>query len=98
VGHDRPALLPPLLSRLACVVSGDTGIAHLAAALAVPTVTIFGPTDPERTAPRGADARLVRHEVACAPCFLDTCPIDHPCMRSIEPAEVMAEVAAVVAR
>ncbi|MCI0548153.1 MAG: lipopolysaccharide heptosyltransferase II [Candidatus Rokubacteria bacterium] len=98
VGRDRPALLPALLSRLACVVSGDTGIAHLGAAVGIPTVTLFGPTDPDLTAPRGGAARLVRHEVPCAPCFLEECPIDHPCMRSIEPAEVMVEVLGALAR
>src|SRR5262249_883690 len=40
VGRDRPALLPGLLARLSCLVSGDTGVAHLAAALRVPTVTL----------------------------------------------------------
>ena len=58
VGRDRPALLPRLFSRLQCLVSGDTGVAHLAAAVGVPTVTLFGPTDPRLTAPRGAAARV----------------------------------------
>ncbi len=53
VGRDRPALLPRLLARLRCLVSGDTGVAHLAAAVDVATVTLFGPTDRRLTAPRG---------------------------------------------
>ena len=88
VGRDRPSLLPRLLSRLSCVVSGDTGIAHLAAALGVPTVTLFGPTDPRLTAPRAPTAHVVARSVPCAPCFLRSCPIEHPCLRSIEPEEV----------
>jgi len=92
VGRDRPALLPRLLTRLSCLVSGDTGVAHLAAALRVPTVTLFGPTDPHRTAPRAKTARVLCRQVACAPCFLTECPIDHICMTGIDPEEVLSEV------
>ena len=96
VGRDRPALLPGLLSRLACLVSGDTGVAHLAAALRVPTVTLFGPTDPRRSAPRAKTARVVCRHVACAPCFLTKCPIDHICMTGIDPEGVLSEVRSAV--
>jgi len=96
VGRDRPALLPGLLGRLSCLVSGDTGVAHLAAALRVPTVTLFGPTDPQRTAPRAKTARVVCRGVPCAPCFLTECPIDHICMTGIDPEEVLSEVRSVV--
>jgi heptosyltransferase-2 len=83
VGRDRLALLPHLLERLACLVSGDTGIAHLAAALGVPTVTLFGPTDPGLSAPRAPAARVLWRGAPCAPCFLTSCPIEHACMREI---------------
>jgi heptosyltransferase-2 len=91
-GRDRPALLPALVARLACLVSGDTGLAHLAAALGVPTVTLFGPTDPRLTAPRSARARVVAVGAPCAPCFRDTCPIDHPCMNGISVEMVAGQV------
>lgn len=83
VGMDRPALLPWLLARLGCLVSGDTGVAHLAAALGVPSVTLFGPTAPALTAPRGRRARVVIGQAPCAPCFLSACPIEHVCLESI---------------
>jgi len=90
VGRDRPDLLPRLLGRLSCLVSADTGVAHLAAAVGTPTVTLFGPTDPRLTSPRGPRARAIEGQAPCAPCFLERCPIDHPCMRSIEPTVVAA--------
>src|SRR4030095_3683427 len=62
VGRDRPALLPALLTELDVLVSGDTGVAHLAAALGGRVVTLFGPTDPRLSAPRGRHT-LVTHPV-----------------------------------
>jgi heptosyltransferase-2 len=94
VGRDHPALLPGLLARLSCLVSGDTGVAHLAAALGVPTVTLFGPTDPRLTAPRGKTARVLCRHVPCSPCFLADCPIDHICLARIDPEEVASHVRA----
>jgi heptosyltransferase-2 len=92
VGRDRPALLPRLLARLRCLVSGDTGVAHLAAAVGVATVTLFGPTDRRLTAPRGRDSRTLDRGAPCAPCFLPRCPIDHVCLTRIEPDEVLHHV------
>jgi len=97
VGRDRLDLLPRLLARLTCLVSADTGVAHLAAAVGTPTVTLFGPTDPRLTSPRGRTAAAsLEGRAPCAPCFLERCPIDHPCMRSIEPAAVAGAVLAAV--
>ena len=94
VGRDRPALLPALLSELDVVVSGDTGVAHLAAALGVRVVTLFGPTDPRLSAPRGRTT-VVTHPVPCAPCFYRSCPIEHPCLDGIAPERVYTALALV---
>jgi heptosyltransferase II len=96
VGRDRPALLPAVLCELDVLVSGDTGVAHLAAALGTPVVTLFGPTDPGLTAPRGR-AAVVSHAVPCAPCFYRECPIEHPCLRGVTPADVRRAVEDVAA-
>jgi heptosyltransferase-2 len=86
-GRDRPALLPALLTELDALVAGDTGVAHLAAALGTPVVTLFGPTDPALSAPRGRAVALT-HSVPCAPCFYRVCPIEHPCLRDLDAARV----------
>lgn len=93
VGRDRPDALPALLAELGALVAGDTGVAHLAAALGTPVVTLFGPTDPRLSAPRGPGA-VVQHAVPCAPCFYRTCPIDHPCLRGITATEVADRIVA----
>lgn len=97
VGRDSPELLPSVLAEMAALVCGDTGVAHLAAALGTPVVTLFGPTDPALSAPLGRVA-VVRHAVPCAPCFYRACPIEHPCLRGVEPADVYKQAMAVLER
>jgi heptosyltransferase-2 len=82
-------------SRLA--VCNDSGAMHVAAALGVPTVAIFGSTEPALTGPLGPSARVIRHHVPCSPCFLRVCPIDFACMTSISPARVIAAAEALLA-
>jgi ADP-heptose:LPS heptosyltransferase len=93
VGRDHPALLPALLARFALLVAPDSGPAHVAAAVGVPVVTLFGPTDPRLTAPLGPGHALWRRP-PCGPCFLPRCPIDHRCLRDLEVEEVLAAVRA----
>ena len=57
-----------LLQRLDLLLTADTGPMHLASAVGTPVVAIFGPSDPVRYAPRGARDRVVRVDLACAPC------------------------------
>ena len=72
------------------LLTNDTGTMHLAAFLGVPTVAIFGSTEPELTAPLGDFHQILRHQVDCSPCFLRTCPIDFRCMTGIDPEEACA--------
>ncbi len=64
-------------------LTNDSGAMHIASALGVPSVTVFGPTDESATGPLGASAVLVREAVECAPCLLRECPIDHRCMTRV---------------
>jgi heptosyltransferase II len=98
VGRDSPALLAALVAELDALVSADSGPAHVAAAVGVPAVTLFGPTDPRLTAPVGAGQQALWRQPVCAPCFLRDCPIDHRCMRAIEVTDVEAAVMAALAR
>ena len=62
---------------------------HIAAAVGLPVVAIFGPTDPAGTGPLTRRRTIVQHKVFCSPCFLRACPIDHRCMKRIEVNEVL---------
>ncbi len=64
------------------VITVDTGIMHLAAALRVPLVAIFGASSDVETGPYGW-GRVVKQRVACSPCLLHLCPIDHRCMTGV---------------
>jgi heptosyltransferase II len=89
IGHDGDVLqLAAAISHCSVVITNDSGPLHLATALAVPSVAIFGPTDPGRTVIPGA-TRVVRKDLACGPCYQRECPLrDHPCMTQVSVDEV----------
>jgi heptosyltransferase-2 len=74
------------------LLTNDTGTMHLAALLRIPTVSIFGSTEPWRTGPLGQGHRIFRHHVECSPCFLRECPLDFRCMHAVTSAEVVAGI------
>lgn len=75
--------LAAAIGHCSIVITNDSGPLHLAAALAVPTVSIFGPTDPGRTVIPGA-SRVMRKAVGCQPCYQRQCPLrHHRCMSEI---------------
>jgi len=82
--------LADLLGGARLVVACDTGPAHIAATLGVPTLTLFGPKDPRHAAPVGPRARAVRKGVRCSPCALRYCP-DPVCMTTLGVDEVERE-------
>src|SRR4051812_1964942 len=95
-------VLAGVLSRCRAFVSNDSGAMHLAAAVDVPVVGIFGPTREWATSPlpgpRALDPAIVRTDVWCRPCMLRTCPIDHRCMTGIAVDDVIVPVLAALDR
>jgi ADP-heptose:LPS heptosyltransferase len=76
-------------------VGGNSGPLHVAGALGVPTVSVMGPTDPRRFAPRGPADRVVRRDLPCSPCARGRC-WHHTCLRAVEPAEVVVLAEAIL--
>ncbi|MHB8482363.1 MAG: lipopolysaccharide heptosyltransferase II [Nitrospiria bacterium] len=80
------------ISRCSAFVTNDSGPMHIASALNIPTLAIFGPTDDETTSPAGAHSFVIKKNVECSPCLLRECPIDHRCMTSISVGDVFNSV------
>ena len=70
-------------------LTNDSGAMHVASALGVPTVVVFGATDDAATGPTGNWSRVVRQQVECSPCLLRECPIDHRCMTRVTASQVV---------
>lgn len=77
-----------LVQRCLALVSNDSGLMHVAAALNRPLVALFGSTSPERTGPWGGTSRVIRKTFACSPCFRKECREDRFCMEAITVEEV----------
>jgi heptosyltransferase-2 len=89
-GKTAIADLPALLSQCHLFIGNDSGAMHVAAAVGLPVVAVFGPTDPEGTAPVTPRCTIVQQKPYCSPCFLRRCPTDHRCMTAITPGMVEA--------
>ena len=81
-----------LLGQCSALLTNDTGTMHLAALMGVPTISVFGSTEPILTGPMGPKHRVIRHQVECSPCFLRECPIDFRCMNAVQVEEVVEAV------
>ena len=88
-----------MLFRSASVVSNDSGLMHVAAALGVPQVAIFGSSSPLHTPPLSDRAAVLwlkddahyQPPLDCAPCFERVCPLGHTrCLNDIDPQRVLA--------
>ena len=82
------------ISNLNLFITGDSGPMHLAAALKIPTVAIFGPTkDNETSQWMNEESLVVKNNLDCQPCMKRTCPLGHHnCMKMIKSSDVLAAV------
>jgi len=86
-----------LLSRATVVVSNDSGLMHIAAALGRPLVAIYGSSTPGFTPPLTKHVKILERQLDCHPCFKRVCPLVDPlkhmaCLKDIKPAAVLAAI------
>jgi heptosyltransferase-2 len=79
-----------LIAQCGLFISNDSGLMHVAGALDIPTIAIFGSTNPITTSPPGECCVIIRKPLPCSPCLKKKCAADFRCMTLIEASEVYA--------
>lgn len=72
-------------------ITNDSGPMHVAAALQIPLIALFGSTSDVMTGPYGG-GEVIHKRASCSPCYLRTCPLDFRCMKEIEVQEVLSKI------
>ncbi|MDF3012966.1 MAG: waaF, partial [Cellvibrio sp.] len=94
--------LAEAIELMACadaVLSNDSGLMHIAAALQKPLAVIYGSTSPEHTPPLTKRVSIISNEIECSPCFERECPkVHHKCLRELMPQQVLSALNALIAQ
>lgn len=85
-----------VIARSCLLISGDSGVLHIAAGLNIPTISLFGPSSSAKWAPKGERHIVINHHLPCSPCSkfgtIPLCPINSRCIRDITPDEVISAI------
>ena len=96
-GRDTLGEAVDLLSLATCVLTNDSGLMHVAAAVGAPLVAIYGPTSSHYTPPLSERVRILSLSLDCQPCFKRTCPLQHHhCMEQLLPESVLEAIDSVI--
>lgn len=82
-----------LLSLAKVVISNDSGLMHIAAAVGSPLIVIYGSSSPRFTPPLAKNVAIVSQELSCSPCFKRVCPLEHfNCMRQLTSDKIISHI------
>jgi len=90
-GQTNLKQLAYLLKKAKIVISNDSAVMHLASYLEIPTMAIFGPTNPKKYGPWNSKSLVVRKELECSPCEESSCKYSHECMNLLEEKDIIKQ-------
>jgi len=89
-GQTTLAEVIDLMSLTSAIVSNDSGLMHIGAALGKPLMAVYGSSDPAHTPPMDSNAKVFYLNLSCSPCFARVCPLGHlNCLKGIQPQQVI---------